>query len=691
MSLVVDHTVWKGLRGSSGTKTCHGYDYDMMISGVQKYLRAGDSSGMQYCALEILCLEQPAATSNLLHRLQVMAGEELLFADVGAFSDVYELLGHVERDRGNALAMLDVCELLAKGRLCRLPSDIRCHFGTLGASGLRHLMDSTPVPANFRRTVYQSDLDWGNDHPTEVMDLVDMFAYQLYDRKSYDCFYPLFEVLRLSAEGAVGSRPVVVKTYLRSAHVLKRAQSVYLLWALLMSKAGRHRVVMEQQLEWFVACLARQPKPKPGVRNGRPPRDYFVFLINAVLLTLHRTAVAPLPKRDPLELGSEASELAEHLNAHRLKPRMELLPTVIDMHTHAGRKAGKTAADFATQGALLAREDRQFFVTAWREQYVEYKVKQASVTERKDGAAPKRARSSKAEAQGEKKKKKKRESPDSDDPDAPVRPVDRIDVWAEVKALDEIPSLSWDTVVGANPVFCNGGRVCGQKPVCLRVTYEGKACVIKEVMSVNNTQGGRAYLAMDGLKQLVGGMPRSYPRYMRLDKAVRRNSVKNPSFVDNWRLESHPTLYIVLDLLPGVPLADVPHWSSSLEVRSAYLLVVLVRSVLCCSDTSARNAMYSDGDCGGMVSSIDESYILSPRQAEKGKMLGRTTAALRKLWLADYEAGRLDEVFNRVSVLTVDSVVRVLNESGFYGEANRSFIEIQLDTIRWAAATAFRA
>lgn len=645
-----DLTVWKGLRGSSGTKTCHGYDYDVMISGVQKYLRAGDSKGMQYCALEILCLEQPAATSNLLHRLQVMAGEELLFADVGTFSDVYELLGFVEKDRGNAFAMLEACELLARGRLCRLPSDIRCHFGTLGAGGLRQLMDSTPVPASFQTGVVY-------DHPSEVVRLARMFAYQLSERRSYECFYPLFEVLRLSAEGSVG-QPIVLQTRLRDKPI-KRVQSAYLLWGWLLNYSHGFRATMEQQLEWFTACLARQPKPKLGVAT-RPARDYYVFLVNVVLLVLQRDVVAPLPKRDPLELGSEASELAEQLRAHRLAPHMELLPTVVDMHTHAGRRAGKTGADFATEGAVLAREDREFFVQQWRDQYVQYKVSGAG-----DHRTKKRAHSIKAEPKPVKKAKKIREAPSTALPDArmKMKPAEKFE------GVDFVP---FEQLSGPlPPLFCNGGKVCGQKPAVFKVVRGGHTYACKEVHGVA-TQFGRAYTAMHKLKVLVTGVRAPAPVFVMSDKVVRRTDLSNHSFVDNWHLVDDTALYILLPFHPGVTLADVPDWHKVRWYRQQYLRIVLMRAVLLCSDTSARNVLCDPAESS--LHSIDESHILS----ERSKVLGRTSQQLRELWRVDINNGYMTQIFQSIASIDADAVVRILNEERFDGEANRAFITERL-------------
>ena len=146
-----------------------------MISGVQKFLRSRDPVGMRYCVLELLALEQRVATSNLINRLQVMAVEELLFADTIAFKISYDLISAAGTNRQNLGPLLRVCDVLCASRLCRIPSDVRCHFGALGQDHLEELLQNFPVPALFPIAINWDSIPLA-DHPPDIQKLVQLFA-----------------------------------------------------------------------------------------------------------------------------------------------------------------------------------------------------------------------------------------------------------------------------------------------------------------------------------------------------------------------------------------------------------------------------------------------------------------------------------------------------------------------------------
>ena len=102
----------------------------------------------------------------------------------------------------------------------------------------------------------------------------------------------------------------------------------------------------------------------------RDREEQFVFLVNAVLLVIHSDRVPPAP---PGCTVIHSIDLVTILAAHRAAPRMELLSTVIDKHTHAGRQQGKNGFTFATEGAVVLQEDTEYLIPEWRAQYVELK------------------------------------------------------------------------------------------------------------------------------------------------------------------------------------------------------------------------------------------------------------------------------------------------------------------------------
>ena len=90
----------------------------------------------------------------------------------------------------------------------------------------------------------------------------------------------------------------------------------------------------------------------------RDREEQFVFLVNAVLLVIHSDRVPPAP---PGCTVIHSIDLVTILAAHRAAPRMELLSTVIDKHTHAGRQQGKNGFTFATEGAVVLPRGHRIF------------------------------------------------------------------------------------------------------------------------------------------------------------------------------------------------------------------------------------------------------------------------------------------------------------------------------------------
>ena len=528
-----DLTEWKGLRGSARTQTCHGYDYDWMVSGVQKYLRARQPAGMRWCVLELLALEQRTATSNLLNRLQVMAVEELLFADTDSFAAVFRLVNAVDSDRGQAALLLRACDVLCQARLCRVPSDVRCHYGSLGSEPLSALLAAPmPTPAVYAQLASSQlcrDVPLSS-HPDDVHTLVRLFAHLLVDRESMDCFYPLFAVVGRSAEGA---RSTGLKLW-------NRRPSVYLLWSVIFladktRHGARHNRSLAQLLQWF----------------HRERKEQFVFLVNAALTVLHSARV-PAAAPNPAALELPPGTLADALAAHRASPRMALLPTVVDKHTHAGRAAGKDGVAFATEGAVIVGEDVEYLVPEWRAEYVALKrAQEAAPKAKRRGRTPARPAKRRASASlGAR-------SPEREPP--PQQPLSNPALrLTAAQARAQLPLLPWQQLVGDAPQFCNDGRVCGRKPACLFVWVDGRRHVLKEVMGAA-TQFGRSYVVMNELKRALG-MPLCEPRLVLSDRRIRRADLSSCSFVGNWRLEdcsAKPAMYLLMLAAEGVPLATV--------------------------------------------------------------------------------------------------------------------------------------
>jgi len=590
---------WNGMRAKNITH--HGYEFDVVISAIQKYLRRRETEKMLYFVKEAYTMHGvggKAGVTNLLNRLLVMSAEELIFAETTVIGKIYTVQKIFEKDRNNIGALLTIASMLVNARLCRLPSDYRAFYSMSDPPQIDARGDDTHnVP---------------NKHTNpDVAINVDRF-YACLKAKSKDCFYYLFKVFDMSEEGSKSEMKY-----------FKHAASVYILWAILNKvDKGRHTKTLNILLEWF----------------EYPRRERFQYLVNACLLVLHSNEVPAQGKILTFTYSSEGN--IQIMKDHLASPKMELDSYVIDKHTRAGRKNGMTTVDFANDGCLVVNEDKQYLVPALRANYIKV---------RSTPEAP---------------KPKKRKADSNDFLFSPVSP--------KKPRLSHLTDFDWYELVGDEPIFFNGGKVCGAKGVCFSDT-DG-FYVLKEVTSA--TQYGSGYLAMDGLKKNFG-LEASNAHLITTSNVIRRKDLSNHCFIDNWKLETPKTkpIYLKMSKFPGKPIKFFDKWEQDQAIRFMYLEIVLVRSLFACSDSNASNIMYDGEKCY----SIDEAVLFNEK-CTQSRILGQTNKDMRKAFLSDYNAGRLDGLFVDLQSFPLNRLVDIASEFGYGNQ--REFLKQRQENLK---------
>lgn len=647
---------WFGMLRRSAAKSAKQHPFDELISATQKYLRRREHDKMLYCVLEIVTswstCESTEPINNLINRLLIMAGEEMLFVETQRIERLETIASFCRPPTVALGGIVSMCKILLGARLCRLPSDYRHYF--------------------WRREEAAQEALAAIENQTENLHVF----HGTHTHPKVDGWLTIFD--RLLGRGAANEQPLMYLLFAihhakdaddkpsrftsRCAYT-KNEKSIGFLWEILDRHAGAFKTTVRTYYNLF---------------NVKREED-FVFLVNALLLVMHKDNVA-LPGEPLLCLTDVTARqmAAEHI----AKPFMELDDYCIDMHTARGRRMGKGAAEFATEGAVVVDEDTVFLNPEYRGEYIRFKQTQG----KKHPTTKKRHAPAEAPTTPTKAAKTGRDEPPN-----------QKALWAKAKSARReqaavslarpgtsfthkklvvsglCPELDLVALVGQIPAFCNGGNVCGQKGVTIHIRIDGRDVAIKEVTAA--TQYGCAAFVLDGLKTMLG-LASLNPRLFHAPRCIRRLDTTNKSFVNNWCWVNKPTIYLANDYISGHTLQSLPQWHTDSEALFGYFRVVVMRAVFACSDTNACNAMVRDGD--NEVHSIDEARILEG--AALRRVLGKTNRATRARWMPKVATSEKYRTFLRhASALNIDALVQLLAQWGYQGEANRAFLTDRLE------------
>ena len=156
--------------------------------------------------------------------------------------------------------------------------------------------------------------------------------------------------------------------------------------------------------------------------------------------------------------------------------------------------------------------------------------------------------------------------------------------------------------------------VCGFKVCCIKVVYEGKKYILKEMRESFNY--GRDYLFMDCLKPIFGinclnmKLIRSNMGLKAINKNIR-------SFIKNWKFIERDVVYSMMDDFENI--GDIGKHKDLLENDGMFkdcLKIRLYDGLFRSSDNIMRNILVNND---GVVMSIDENDIYGKRKLVFGK------------------------------------------------------------------------
>lgn len=323
----------------------NGYNAGELKSWLQKAIRRNKPDDAAWAAVELYTLPKQSIVTNLFNRLRIISMEDVGIANPEAVACVEEVLSSLETAKGKPELPVDadgvtkvakLAAYLARSKHLRLCSDYKAVFMTPEIRP--QLMKLFPIIYKGHETVL-SFVAKNNDPKVLGEKMV-----KLLEAKNECAFYPMAKILDMDA--------LPFKT-------MKSQKPAYYILDLISKFAESHDVKFSPETETLAKWL------KGGIINSKV--DYNLPLYYAMLVILKRDDMA----EPGIVCAKEKVNVKNFLEGVKI-PKVP--DYALDKHTAAGARAGKTAVDFAREGALVENEDESLSRPDFRELYLRSKT-----------------------------------------------------------------------------------------------------------------------------------------------------------------------------------------------------------------------------------------------------------------------------------------------------------------------------
>jgi len=542
MSKMIFHTCFNN-------RSEHGYKANALKSGICKYMRRGEAEKMKWCVMELARFRDhpdPKANgliTNLVNRLKILLMEEISPSEVSIISKGVALLDEYEEDRDKRHLLLEFCDLVSLAKRSRTVSYI--------GSWWRHKASDIIL----EKTVCEKCERYRKKGDSEELlllgeNLIDCVEKR--DERMFGIFTKMY-----CMEGKMGTR-------------YRRKDGVFLWFEILKDflHEEKVKVIYEFALKMFF-------------RRGMTERPAFGVWLGVIVWRDDRWSLT--------EVNARKYDTNSVESYYRDMKRLTLDEYVLnDYHVNKAMGLG----DFAMNGAYVVDEDLTLMddPKAYKDFYVEMKVKADSEKKAKRKVAKK----------VEKKVAKKAEKVEK----AEKKKVAKKKIVKNMAAKVE-KTIEWSNVTVVK-VIEEG--VCGGKVPCIIVMYEGKRYILKQMgLSMNY---GSDYIIVDKAKSLFG-LRDMKMKIVACDYAIARKDKAIKTFVKNWEFVEGKAIYCMMEFWENVgDLGKNKGYLAKESVVREALKIRLVDGLFRSSDNIMRNILVN---ADGELLSIDEGDLFGKR------------------------------------------------------------------------------
>lgn len=335
-----------------GTLTYSGYPLDVIKSAVQKYIRRGQVEKAVISAVEMYRLVEVggrAVQTNLFNRLAIIAGEDIGPANLPL---VLAVLTTLDQDKRDIVEMIAMVHLLAGSEKTRIGSHLWRTYAVPEGVALARTKGVTVDTALSESDLgYLSDITsgkrkspvaWKPSDPLEIQPYAEIFAKRLSEKDPNAVTWAAF-FLEASKDKKVAPRG-------------RRTKPIVILWEILEPLLGG---------------------PKEGHdllrKFSMDLTEYRPFLMTAIAYVLFE------PSRERHSLAEEIARIQETAAIWRASPALPQIRSgdyeltiddfVIDKHTAAGSRQGKSRKEFVEEGALVVPNSSIYDLPVYAEIY----------------------------------------------------------------------------------------------------------------------------------------------------------------------------------------------------------------------------------------------------------------------------------------------------------------------------------
>lgn len=116
-------------------KSFHGHSLDVLKSGLQKYIRRGETEKAMYCLAELdlfsECSGGERIRTNMIHRLMIIFMEDICLGGVESWARADELVFGWLKDRKKTFLIQELVQLMCKSKKTRACSFARCFSSSI--------------------------------------------------------------------------------------------------------------------------------------------------------------------------------------------------------------------------------------------------------------------------------------------------------------------------------------------------------------------------------------------------------------------------------------------------------------------------------------------------------------------------------------------------------------------------------
>ena len=577
----------------------NGYKFDVLKSGLNKYVRRGDVLKGMYCISEILLFRKinddkklKGIMSNMRNRLIIILNEDIGISNWKLYKIIYDMINEWEKTN-NDILLLKVMELMCNEKKLRLCSWIRGYYKNCYNSiefknkyNVYNDIEFEKYKIGYGKKYYVKNDD------EELKKYIDGFCENV-DCNNDKLFYWFFKILDF--KGKVGSRN-------------RRRKSGCVILSIMKNK------IIECKNKDLIDLYNVVEDWYWNRNNSR--NENWLYICNLVLFYI---------KRDVLDWERKIIEFKDDeyykniLNENlKNKDMIRNDHFLIDMHVEKGRIEGKNEKDFVNVGSIVIDEDKRFINELYKKSYEDLKLLNVDNKEKKKDKKGKRKIKLKIIKKKNVKKLRKINEVleegilvDEEDDNKKIninkvkkirKKKKKIDFSLEEKLeFVEFEKLfDIKDVNDLNEMLCEK-NVCGNKAMC----FKKNNLVFKEVKKSFNY--GRDCLVLDEIKSFFGFKNIGMKRVLS-NKVVRRIDLGKKEWENNMKIEENKNVvYLIMNEFKNKgSLSKNKKLYKDENIKREVLKIGMFRGIFRVSDFNYRNILVNDVN---EICSIDENNI----------------------------------------------------------------------------------